>query len=263
MNERIKKADELLSRPSEWEYIKDLSKDPGNEKLLDEYMEWMQDELQRYRDCESSRHLLHSSDYFDKISFLEAQENGDDDKMQIYAAKSNPNWLAIVCKVPIINCGRPNPEERKRLETWWKMSSSSHREETLDEWLENHNQFEMDFVCPKTWDEMKPTENRAVRFCEECKKNVYFCDNIIEARDLGNQGCCIGIDMGVIRKEGDLYGECAIFGNPSAATIAKNKAKALPDRISAKRIMKKAELNMKGKNVPYEAQRKHTYGDDE
>jgi hypothetical protein len=170
--------------------------------------------------------------------------------MHQIASECNPNWLAVVSRPEITNCGRFDPEEQKRDEKWWEYVQSSHREETLEEWQKNHPSFRMDFVCTKKWNEMSPTENRKVRFCGDCQKNVYFCDNIIEARELGQQGCCIGIDVGVQRREHDLVGELAIFGRPTAEHKEENKQQGLPDRISSKRIMKKAEYNMRGKHVP-------------
>lgn len=48
------------------------------------------------------------------------------------------------------------------------------------------------FRCPKTWDQLKETSNYDVRFCEVCKKNVYFCysNDDIKRRN----GECIAIE---------------------------------------------------------------------
>ncbi|HEX4947371.1 MAG TPA: hypothetical protein VFZ34_11930 [Blastocatellia bacterium] len=45
--------------------------------------------------------------------------------------------------------------------------------------------------CPQLWDDLKATENEAVRFCEECSKNVYYAKTDEEALNFAEQGYCI------------------------------------------------------------------------
>jgi len=256
----MEEKSEFANRPSEWNFIKDLSNDPSNQEIYDGYKKWLEDEIQKAKESED----FHAASLWDKqqkLGFLKAQDEEDYEKMQRIASQCNPNWLAIVSRPSVTNCGRPNPEEDEKLEQWWKWAGNHHREKSATEWKENHPSFKMDFVCPKKWNEMQSTENRKVRFCDDCQKNVYFCDNIVEARELGGQGCCIGIAVGIKRKEEDLVGELSIFGRPSHEHIEENKQREIPDRISAKRIMKKTELSMKGKDTPYPAEWLHDYGD--
>ena len=141
---------EWVAKPSEDYYLKDLSKDPGNNELLKEYKGFLEATVKRW--IESKDYHLPSLRYFQrKISFLKAQEEEDYATMQKVASECNPNWLAIVSRPAIINCGRPDSENDKRLKTWWKSSHKWHREKTLEEWQENHPSFKMDFVCPKKW----------------------------------------------------------------------------------------------------------------
>ena len=51
---------------------------------------------------------------------------------------------------------------------------------------------------------MKPTGDNNVRNCETCNKSVYFCDNLADAREHSQSGHCIAVDLGVIRRDGDL-----------------------------------------------------------
>jgi hypothetical protein len=248
----------------EWDYIQELSKNPSNQEMYDKYKNWLETSTKEDRE----RKDYHRPTYFDKLkklAFLKAQDENNVVEMQKVAKDCNPNWLAIVSRPEILNCGRPDPEDDKNYEQWWKSSQDSHREETLAEWRENHPHFKMNFVCTKKWNEMKPTENRKVRFCGDCKKNVYFCEDIVEARELGDQGCCIGLDVGIKRSKeervSDLVGELSIFGTPKADTIENEKTRILPDRVSAKRIMKRVELKMRGKSPPPPAEYSHDYGD--
>ncbi len=246
---------------SEYDYMKAIAKNPSNQGLYDEYKKYLKEETAKRREAKDHYNAVILPEYYRKLAFLEAQDEENYEKMQKIASECNPNWLAIVSRPEIVNCKRQDPEEDARVEKWFNWAKSSHKEESAKEWQENHPSFRMDFVCHKKWNEMKPTENSKVRFCEDCEKNVYFCDNIVEARELGEQGCCIGIDVGVKRKEDDLDGELAIFGRPSAETIEENKTKPLPDRISAKRIIKKMEFYMKGKGLPSIESINHGYED--
>lgn len=246
---------------SEWDFIKAIAKEPSNQKLYDEYKEHLEEEIKRRREDKDSYNPIVLPEYYRRLAFLKAQDEENYEKMQTIASECNPNWLAIVSRPNVINCKRPDPEEDARIEKWWNLGKDFRKESSAKEWQENNPSFRMDFVCHKKWNEMQPTENSKVRFCEDCEKNVYFCDNIVEARELGYQGCCIGIDVGVKRKEKDLMGECAIFGRPSAEHVEENKTEPMPDRISAKRIMKKAEFNMQGKGLPNIESVNHGYED--
>lgn len=228
----------------EEDYLGDISRDPSNLALYEDYKECIrgrikewEDEVKRRKERSSPNEGTEILRLFQlELEFLEAQDRNDYEAMQKTASELNPNWLAIVSRPAIVNCGRPNPVEEASTERWWEFSKNSHREATAAEWKKNNPRFEMDFVCPKKWNEMIPTENKKVRFCGDCQKNVYFCDNIIEARDLGQQGSCIGLDVGIERKENDLQGEYAIFGRPRQETLDAEKERIKPDPVSAKRL---------------------------
>jgi hypothetical protein len=59
-------------------------------------------------------------------------------------------------------------------------------------------------VCDRRWDELVATEDNDVRFCEECKQSVHYCDTIEVAREHAWKGNCIAVNLGVIRHEMDL-----------------------------------------------------------
>src|SRR5262249_3880566 len=61
-----------------------------------------------------------------------------------------------------------------------------------------------DFLCDRQWGEMTPTEDAAVRFCEGCTQYVHYCDTIAVARLHAQQGHCVAVDLGIIRRDGDL-----------------------------------------------------------
>lgn len=60
------------------------------------------------------------------------------------------------------------------------------------------------FQCPKQWSQLAPTGRDGVRFCGGCKKHVYYCATIDEARERAGNGECVALDLGSPRWTGDL-----------------------------------------------------------
>lgn len=50
---------------------------------------------------------------------------------------------------------------------------------------------EMDFDCPKQWEELNATADPLVRNCDECGKPVHFVDSQEELEDAAAQGKCV------------------------------------------------------------------------
>jgi hypothetical protein len=82
---------------------------------------------------------------------------------------------------------------------------------------------------------MKPTGDGKVRHCETCRKSVYFCDNLADAREHSEAGHCIAIDLGVIRRDGDLMPPTFFTGQPSREDVRKSY-EADVDPISRARL---------------------------
>jgi len=113
-------------------------------------------------------------------------------RLQELAATLDPRWLAIVSDTEIEGCGKS----------------------TTEGWLR------FDFVCDKTWADLKPTDDQTMRHCEACSKNVFFCDNLADAREHAHENHCIAVDLGIIRRNGDLdphvdRPHMAVLGAPS------------------------------------------------
>jgi uncharacterized protein (TIGR02996 family) len=109
-------------------------------------------------------------------------------RLQELAATLDPNWLVVVGDPEIEGCGKC----------------------TGDFWRPH-----FEFICEKTWAGLSSTGDSNVRHCESCNKNVHFCDNLADARDHSQQGHCIAVDLGVIRREGDLHPPAVWVGQPS------------------------------------------------
>jgi hypothetical protein len=49
----------------------------------------------------------------------------------------------------------------------------------------------LDYVCAKTWLELTPTSVAKVRFCSQCKHEVYFCETMEEFEKRADAGQCV------------------------------------------------------------------------
>jgi hypothetical protein len=115
-------------------------------------------------------------------------------RLQELAAVLDTNWLALVSDPEVEGCGKAVGEA-------WRLR--------------------FDFVCDKTWADLEPTGDRNVRHCGACSKSVHFCDNLADAREHSQLGHCIAVDLGVIRRDGDLDTRASFVGRPSQEAIRK------------------------------------------
>jgi len=63
---------------------------------------------------------------------------------------------------------------------------------------------EFEFECPKQWELLTRTDRADIRFCESCRKQVYFCHTIEAAQIHATRGRCVAVDLGVMRRKKDL-----------------------------------------------------------
>src|SRR5262245_21146666 len=106
-------------------------------------------------------------------------------ELQQLATELNKEWLAVVSRLKVENC----PVAKAKDNSDEALARLGIRFKT---------------VCDKRWDELTATDDDAVRFCEGCKQPVHYCDTIQEARKQAWQGHCVAVNLGVIRREGDL-----------------------------------------------------------
>lgn len=58
-------------------------------------------------------------------------------------------------------------------------------------WAINGCEADFAFVCPKTWGKLKKGDDPNVRFCDDCKKNVYLVKTREELEAKRNERCCV------------------------------------------------------------------------
>lgn len=113
-------------------------------------------------------------------------------RLQELAATLDTNWLAVVSDPAIEGCG-------KSAGVFWRPR--------------------FDFLCAKTWADLQPTNSSDVRHCEACQQSVHYCDTLADAREHSQEGHCIAVDLGIIRREGDLNPTSSFVGRPSKAML--------------------------------------------
>jgi uncharacterized protein (TIGR02996 family) len=138
-------------------------------------------------------------------------------RLQELAATLDPNWLAVVSDPEIEGCGKSVGEAR---------------------------QLRFDFVCDKTWADMRPTDDKSVRHCEACRKDVYYCDNLADAREHSQEGRCIAVDLGIIRHERDLVPRTMFLGRPSKEAVRRTYEEDL-DPVSQARLEARKQARKK------------------
>jgi len=52
------------------------------------------------------------------------------------------------------------------------------------------------YECPKDWFDLDITDDDAIRFCQKCRQNVYFCKNDKELKKAIKQDRCVAIFSG-------------------------------------------------------------------
>ena len=67
------------------------------------------------------------------------------------------------------------------------------------------------FACSKRWETLAPTEDASVRFCQQCKESVHYCDTIADAETRALAGQCIAIPKQLAEDDE----EEAVLGRPS------------------------------------------------
>ena len=60
---------------------------------------------------------------------------------------------------------------------------------------------ELKFRCPKKWSSLTPADNNlAIRVCDTCERNVYFCISIEEVRERARERQCVAFSSRLTRR---------------------------------------------------------------
>jgi uncharacterized protein (TIGR02996 family) len=172
-----------------------------------------------------------------KAEFLRLTVRAEGDaagkRLQQLAAGLDTDWLAVASRLSIENC------QREQEDPVSQVTSSRSRSRRKSGRM---RMVSFSFLCPLRWEDLRATGDRAVRFCDACGQNVHYCDTITEARQHARDGHCIAVDLGVIRRDGDLDPPLGAFlGLPSREMLLQEKERMQPDPVSAERERRKRE----------------------
>lgn len=59
--------------------------------------------------------------------------------------------------------------------------------------IDNCSASDFEFVCPKKWSELRKSYVEGVRYCDQCKKNVYLCRTDADIKLYDSVNYCIAI----------------------------------------------------------------------
>jgi uncharacterized protein (TIGR02996 family) len=125
------------------------------------------------------------------------EEQGDE------VSRLQAEYLRVECELdasPADSLRRPRLRKqlqalRRRVgKEWWR---------ALD-WAPVERCISFLYRCPKRWDTLAPTANPAVRHCDACKEEVYYCSDVSEAEAHAEQGRCVAIDSREPRLRGEM-----------------------------------------------------------
>ena len=71
------------------------------------------------------------------------------------------------------------------------------------------------FKCTAKWDELTPTDDDKINFCEQCQREVYFCEDDEELANAVRLNRCIAINrLEDLAAESDYEGDSFLIGVP-------------------------------------------------
>lgn len=74
------------------------------------------------------------------------------------------------------------------------------------------------FRYPREWQKLKETDIEGIRFCNECSKKVYFCENRTEADIHAKLNHCVAIPL-----IDEIKGSCILMGSIAPSVPEESK----------------------------------------
>jgi uncharacterized protein (TIGR02996 family) len=202
---------------SDDDFLRQLLADPTDDDARLVYADWLEEHGGPASDAKAE--FLRLTVRLASDGLRKKEKKKCRDRLQQLAAGLDTSWLAVVSRLSIENCHgrrrRPRSQRAERVRV------------------------RFDFLCDRGWEGLRPTEDRTVRFCDACKQNVHYCDTITEARDHAWAGHCVAVDLGVIRREGDLQRPLFLMGRMSPEAVERERELEEPDAVSAERERRK------------------------
>lgn len=146
-------------------FLREIANDPENPAARLVYADW----LEEHGECDRAEFLRLEIE-------LAGMSPTDSVFLKLNArfhelhGRLDPKWLACLDRTEIENC-----------------------------------RLEFRFQCPARWENLRLTEDDDIRFCENCRKKVYHCNSMQQARNHAHAGRCVAVDSRLVRMPDDLY----------------------------------------------------------
>lgn len=117
----------------------------------------------------------------------------------VLPARADERAIALFCP----DDERFGLEERERIQfilnrpvEWWPTPRDVLQEAIAQHWGEPSVEVincdvKFRFRCPRLWEQLRPTDDEGIRFCEVCAKSVHRAADANEADRLARQGKCV------------------------------------------------------------------------
>lgn len=180
-------------------FVRAILADPGDQATRLVYADWLEENGDKQR----AEFLRLDAALVEKEA---KQDDSAEQRERVRAARMrgrlmrlqaalNPAWLAAVGRHSIENC-----------------------------------MLQFAFQCPRRWDRLKATEDVAVRSCDQCRRNVYYCCSMDEVWRHARAGDCVALDCRIAGAAVGLYPDprSAVVGQ-----IALPQATETPVRLTS------------------------------
>jgi uncharacterized protein (TIGR02996 family) len=198
-------------------FLRKLSETPSDDTIRLVYADWLieQDDDESRAKARFLRLTVHLMGPIQRPGWRRPREQ----ELKRLAADLPTDWLAVVSRLKVENCGAKRADVEGG----------------------EHTALQFDLVCDKRWDEMAPTSDPTVRLCDACQQNVHYCDTINEARKQAQYGHCVAVDLGIIRRGGDLEPPRMMLGRVSPGLLRQEEQRLEEDPVSRAREEQKRQ----------------------
>jgi uncharacterized protein (TIGR02996 family) len=197
-------------------FIEAIRANPKDDALLLIYADWLDEQGDPVSSAKSEflRQTVQSVKSWSNKA-RKAGRKARHQRLQQLAAELDTDWLEVVSRLAVEGCQK----KRTGIGSFFRFG----------------------YQCERRWEGLSPTEEHAVRFCDTCEKTVHYCDTIMDARQQAAQGHCIAVDLGIIRRKGDLEPAGEWLGRPSVETLREEAERLRPDPVSEERDRRRRE----------------------
>jgi uncharacterized protein (TIGR02996 family) len=197
------------------DFLTDLLADPAKDDTRLVYADWLDEQGDPVSTAKAE--FLRATAQLAAVKDRKEDKKELEKRLQELAAGLDTDWLAVVSRLAIENCGGKRAKARTR-----PLRVEGFR-----------------FLCDRRWEDLRTTGDGAVRFCDSCRQSVHYCDTITEARRHAEDGHCVAVDLGVIRRDRDLEPRMLYLGEVSADFLREEQERLKPDPVSAERERRK------------------------